>query len=78
MCSCGFPGTCGPRVFASYQEFVGCRAFVDGRVVAWLSLGIAFPAGFLRIHRLYLGCENVVGGMLTAGDSSQGNLIVEV
>jgi len=72
------------REFAAGQVLVDCRAsvdcgeFADGRRVACLSLTIASSAEFLRLHRLYLECESAVDGMLTAEDSSQDNLSIEV
>ena len=66
------------RAFVGCRELVG-RAFVNSRVVvACLSLVIAFLVKVLRIHRLYLECESVVGGMLTAGNSSQDDLTIKV
>ena len=58
---------------------MGRRAFVDGQVViACLSLAIAFLVEVLRIHRLYLECDSVVDCMLTAGNSSQDDITIEV
>ena len=68
------------RAIVDCRELVGCRVFVDGRVVACLSLTIENPVEVLRIHRLYLECDSVVHGtgMLTTGNSSQDNLTIEV
>ena len=55
------------------RELVGCRAC--------LSLAIALLVEVLRIrHRLYLECDSVVDGtgMPTTGNSSQGNLTIEM
>ena len=66
------------RAFVGCRELVG-RAFVNSRVVvACLGLVIAFLVKVLRIHRLYLECESVVDGMLTAGNSSQDDLTIKV
>ena len=68
------------RAIVDCRELVGCRAFVNGRAVAYLSPAIANLVEVLRIHRLYLECDSVVDGtgMLTTGNSSQDNLIIEM
>ena len=70
----------GRWVFVDYLEFLVCRTFVDGHhvlIVACLSLAIAFPAEFLRLHQLHLECESVVEGILAAEISSQDNIAIE-
>ena len=56
------------RAIADCRELVGCRAFGYCQVEV------------LRIYHLCLECDSVVdgAGMLMTGNSSQGNLTIEV